>query len=93
MQKRNLGVALGLLGATMLSTPAGAQTTAGPNEPAVKRAVADSDQAQLIETVVVTARRRAENLERVPVAVTAISPAVRSRNPRGSRAFGRDVFC
>jgi iron complex outermembrane receptor protein len=59
----------------MLSAPAGAQTAAASTAPA--SAAADSDQAVpavTIETVVVTARRRAENLERVPVAVTAISP-------------------
>ena len=74
MQNRKLAVALGLLGATMLSAPAVAQTMAESNAPAAKQTVADPEQAQLIETVVVTARRRAENLERVPVAVTAIPP-------------------
>ena len=84
MQNRKLAVALGLLGATMLSTPACAQAAAGSTAPASAPTAAPSDQAVqavTIETVVVTARRRAENLERVPVAVTAISPeTIRDEN-------------
>jgi iron complex outermembrane recepter protein len=59
MQKRKL--VLWLLGATMLTAPAGAQAPDG------------AQQVLSIETVTVTARRQAEDLERVPVSVTAIS--------------------
>ena len=82
MQNRKLAVALGLLGATMLTAPAGAQAIAGSSAPA---AAAAQDQPVTIETVIVTARRQAENLERVPVAVTAISPqTIREQNVRSA---------
>jgi iron complex outermembrane receptor protein len=85
MQNRKLAVALGLLGATMLSTPAGAQVTTESIAPVGPQTAASPEQAQLIETVVVTARRRAENLERVPVAVTAVSPeTLRVNTVRGA---------
>jgi len=61
MHNRKLTIALGLMSATMMTAPASAQTQ-------------DSGQQVLsIETVTVTARRQEENLERVPVSVTAIS--------------------
>jgi iron complex outermembrane receptor protein len=81
MQNRKLAVALGLLGATILTAPAGAQTTAGSTTP-VSAASAPDQTAQTvtIETVIVTARRRAEDLEKVPLAVTAISPETLREN-------------
>ena len=62
MHYRKLTAALGLLGATMLSAPLAAQDAppANPTQPVIG-----------VETVTVTARRRPENLEKVPVAVTA----------------------
>lgn len=81
MQNRKLAVALGLLGATMLSAPAGAQATAESNAPASAATAPDQTAQPLtIETIVVTARRRAENLERVPVAVTAVLPETLREN-------------
>jgi iron complex outermembrane recepter protein len=64
MQIRKL--ALGLLAATMLTAPAAAS---GDQETIT---IADL-RAPAIETITVTARRQAEDLERVPVSVTAIS--------------------
>ncbi len=69
MQNRKLAIALGLLSATMLSAPASAQDTAKQDTGNTA-----SNQVLSIETVTVTARRKAESLERVPVAVTAITP-------------------
>ncbi len=87
MHNRNLAVALGLMGATMLSAPAGAQTTTPPSAPAGAQAAASDQAAQplIIETVTVTATRRPENLERVPVAETVISPeTIRAENLRSA---------
>ncbi|HUO97401.1 MAG TPA: TonB-dependent receptor [Rhizomicrobium sp.] len=75
MAHRRFALALGLLGATML-TPADAQT-------ASNAATDSASNGATIETVTITARRKAEDLERVPVAVTAISPdAIRQENIR-----------
>jgi iron complex outermembrane recepter protein len=63
------GTALGLLVAPLpvLIESARGQDTAAPTKPSA------------IETVVVTARRRAENIQKVPVAVTALSGATLKR--------------
>jgi len=83
MRNRKLAVALGLLGTTMLTAPAGAQATADANAPAASQD--QTGESVAIETIIVTARRRAENLERVPVAVTALSPeTIREDNVRSA---------
>jgi iron complex outermembrane receptor protein len=70
MQKANLRrlLMLGCCGAAALGAPAAAQSASG---------TAASDQAaeasDALEDIVVTARRRAENLQTTPVAITAIS--------------------
>ncbi|MDE2631402.1 MAG: TonB-dependent receptor plug domain-containing protein, partial [Alphaproteobacteria bacterium] len=87
MQNQNLAVALGLMSATILGAPAGAQTAQPSGVPAGAQAVApdQADQPLTIETVIVTATRRPENLERVPVAVTAILPeTIREENLRSA---------
>jgi iron complex outermembrane receptor protein len=73
MQNRKLALALSLLGATILSAPAGAQTVpqTSSND---NNAAAANNESLTIETVTVTARRRVEDLERVPVAETVVSP-------------------
>jgi iron complex outermembrane receptor protein len=73
MQNRKLALALGLLSATILSAPAGAQT-APQTSSNDNNAPAANNESMTIETVTVTARRRAEDLERVPVAETVVSP-------------------
>lgn len=66
MKHAPLSVAIGLvLGAAMLA-PASAQTAAAKTE-------AGSEEAQQLDLVVVTARRREETLKEVPVAVSALS--------------------
>lgn len=68
MNRTHLSVAIGLLlGAAMLA-PATAQTSA-----ADARTQAGSEEAQQLDLVVVTARRREETLKEVPVAVSALS--------------------
>jgi iron complex outermembrane recepter protein len=80
MHNRNLAIALGLLSATMFCAPASAQT-ATKSDSATSGNSASGDESIAIETVTVTARRRAENLERVPVAETVVSPdMIRTEN-------------
>jgi len=76
MAHRNLAATLGLLSATVLTAPANAQMTPASND-------TSASGASVIETVTITARRKVEDLERVPVAVTAISPdEIREQNVR-----------
>jgi len=62
-----------LMGATALSSLAAAQSAIGQTAPAVETPGAASDDAPAIEDIVVTARRRSESLQKVPVSVTAFS--------------------
>ena len=75
---------LGGVALLALAAPAAAQTTAtapngsdqppAPSAPLSNAAGATGSSASKMSTVVVTARRRAEDIERVPVAVTALGP-------------------
>ena len=79
MRYPSMAIALGLLSATMFTAPASAQSDADLQTVTVGPDV----RAPAIETVTVTARRKAESLERVPVAVTSISPnTIREENVR-----------
>ncbi|MDE2184002.1 MAG: TonB-dependent receptor [Alphaproteobacteria bacterium] len=81
MENRSVKAALGLLSAMMLYAPTDAQAV--PAAPAGSSP--STDQPMTIETVTVTARRRIEDLERVPVAETVLAPeTIRAENVRSA---------
>ena len=64
MNRKLASYAAGLLVSTSLATPVFAQEEAEAQSPAVDDNV-----------IIVTATRRAENVQDIPIAVTAVSPA------------------
>lgn len=75
MASRRVAIAIVVVGALAISVPAHAETESGTDETQAGAQTPDrssSDHAELTE-IVVTAQRREENLERVPVAVTVAS--------------------
>ena len=64
------GVSLAAVGGALLATSAQAQDAATPGAPAISLAAADTGG---IGEIVVTAQRRSENLQKVPISVTAVT--------------------
>lgn len=80
-RRRNTVLLIGAssVAASMMAVPARAQTAAAPSEgqeaapPAQEAAPQAADDSGALEDIVVTAQRFAENLQKVPIAVSAIS--------------------